>query len=355
MSSQPDPFARPVNITLTPASKVRVAFLLGIGTLEQLRKLRDRAGVRFEHSETWAGEMLAQLLDVADAHPDASPLQVLTLSKESPMMRSARHGLGSQLATSDEPLSARELAEKIGIGWSQHLLNSLNNLVQAGVAEGQILRKQSDRGAPPRRWRLTPKGVALTASDHPDEETRFILGGLIPEAETAEVKAQDPFFKAKIGELDRLSAQTLSREIARAAAPGIDAEPSALHLSGLAAQRAENGPTGEALIEEMVRAAKKFPPLPVTPASLMDPPFLPVKVAIDSPACTCPPLSGYERPELTGHEPGCPAWCPYTGSDARAVPDRFQCLGCGTEIDKRGACAECAAYAATYNTGSETE
>lgn len=27
-----------------------------------------------------------------------------------------------------------------------------------------------------------------------------------------------------------------------------------------------------------------------------------------APVCTCPPLSGYERPELTGHSRGCPVW-----------------------------------------------
>lgn len=27
-----------------------------------------------------------------------------------------------------------------------------------------------------------------------------------------------------------------------------------------------------------------------------------------APVCTCPPLSGYERPELTGHERRCPVW-----------------------------------------------
>lgn len=172
-----DPFSLPTNTTVNEGSRIKIEALVSPATLAELRKLRGRAGVRPQHTQAWLGSFLDQLLAVASKTPDASAKTIMGGLKERGVMKKIRHALGEAMIVG-KTVSGRELALEMGVSLTPYFLGALNDLGRAGLAESALIRRLEDKGATPRRWKLTPEGMKLTASDHDSEEVRFTLAGL---------------------------------------------------------------------------------------------------------------------------------------------------------------------------------
>jgi hypothetical protein len=169
---------------LNSDSKIRVSALITPEMVGALRAHRTSRRLAPANTEIMIGELLAEILS------KYTPNLPLAKSLETNATKAVRWALAEETVRSNIALTRALIQYHARVALPTVAL-AVKALVRMGLAESSLGRTQ---GRPVEVFRLTPRGIKISAEDHPDASIRFALGGMLPEEldPLAPVEAPEP-------------------------------------------------------------------------------------------------------------------------------------------------------------------
>lgn len=167
----------PLEITgtrINPDTRIKLEVLISAGYLTRLKAVRARKKFRPENTANFLGAFIEEMIDSLFS----DGLGIAT-RREKASVKVVRHALADFLVEGVDKATIPRLMRATGLSQPtiRLALNELEAIHFVAVGSGK-----NESGRLAYLYALTSEGILSASKDHPEEATRFTLGGLLPEA-----------------------------------------------------------------------------------------------------------------------------------------------------------------------------
>ncbi len=159
-------------ITPGPDGRFRVTALITADVMAALKALRLSRRVEPENTEAFLGDLLAGMVAPLLKNPPKKK------SLETLATRAVRWALAEALTAGSPPLTRSEIQARARLSTASVAL-AVKWLTSLAYVTPQLGRHGT---RPVEVYTLSPEGIQISSEDHPEDSTRFVLGGMLPEA-----------------------------------------------------------------------------------------------------------------------------------------------------------------------------